>query len=142
MSKQVSKSPLKFLGYDFVEVSHKVIPENTVNAKNVKYSISGKYKVRDAEMKKFDIIITVHLSEETFFNLRVVFIGRFEITGSYDNKVEHDLIHQNAPAICFPYIRSFISTLTANMGTQSVRNMLMPLVRIAGELQQVDSYES
>jgi preprotein translocase subunit SecB len=66
--------------------------------------------------------VSVHC--EGFFNLNLVGIGTFEFDKDFeDDKLKKTFVNANAPAIMFPYVRSFVTTLTTNLG-----NVTGPLV--------------
>ncbi len=80
----------------------------------------------------FDFIKKVRLEQkikfnygcEGFFNLNLVRIGIFEFDKEFeDQKLKKAFVNANALAIMFPYVRSFVTILTTNMG-----NVTGPLV--------------
>ncbi|MCO5258635.1 MAG: protein-export chaperone SecB [Crocinitomicaceae bacterium] len=106
---------LKFLGVDF--------PVVNVNSKQ---SFSGEEEVliniepqiyypKDAP-NIFKIIQNVQISVENYFTISIVAVGGFELNNVEDEELKKHFINVNAPAIMFPYVRSFITTLTSNLG--------------------------
>lgn len=61
---------------------------------------------------QFDVAL--HLAEA--YSLNVSVTNKFELAGEMSPEETDTLIRLNAPAIAFPYLRAFISTLTANLG--------------------------
>lgn len=59
-----------------------------------------------------DIVV----SNESYFSLSLRAIGRFKLSEDITEDIKEKFLTANAPAIMFPYIRSFISTFTANLG--------------------------
>lgn len=56
------------------------------------------------------------LSNE-LWDLKTVFVAVFKTSDSIDAEfIESDFVKVNSPAIAFPYLRSFITTLTTNSG--------------------------
>lgn len=84
----------------------------------------------------FKIIQEIRLSCENFFDLFVVAVGTFELKASIDEKTKKSFVNINAPAIVFPYIRSFISTLTANLGNVT-GTLNIPTQLFKGELEEI-----
>ncbi len=66
--------------------------------------------------KHFKIIQEVTVSVQDTFKIFLVAVGSFELHGEIDEHSQKSFVNINAPAIMFPYIRSFISTLTSNLG--------------------------
>lgn len=64
----------------------------------------------------FTIVQRVTVSVENKFELFIVAIGYFELWDVIDERMRHNFVNLNAPAIMFPYIRSFIATFTSNIG--------------------------
>lgn len=85
---------------------------------------------------KFEIVYDINLSIKEVFTLRVKSVGYFELSKEVlENKnIKEQLIHTNAPAIAFPYIRSFISMFTANLGT--IPSLTLPTHFFKGKLEE------
>lgn len=68
---------------------------------------------------QFNIVYDVKLFVEEVFNLQLRAVGYFEMSDELleNQSIKEQLIHTNAPAIVFPYLRSFISMFTSNLGT-------------------------
>lgn len=68
---------------------------------------------------RFNISIT---NDDKGLSLLVTAIGHFSMSGVDDTEtfLKSDFVIKSAPAIAFPYLRSFISTLLINSGLNSV----------------------
>ena len=86
-----------------------VKPEATTNISTKIHIYNGK-----VEVVKLELVLL--LNSKPF--LQVEAIGEFEIIGEFTNDElkKHPLILYNSPAIIYPFLRSFIATLTANLG--------------------------
>lgn len=84
----------------------------------------------------FKIIQEIKISSETFFELFVLAVGTFELKSNIDEHTKRNFVNINAPAIMFPYIRSFISTLTANLGNVT-GTLTIPTQFFNGELEEI-----
>ena len=51
-----------------------------------------------------------------------------------NENIKEQLIHTNAPAIVFPYLRSFISMFTSNLGT--IPSLTLPTHFFKGKLEE------
>jgi len=77
--------------------------------------------------KSFQLELNVRVWEENKrFNASVSAIGIFSFDQVHDKKNLPNYFYINAPAIIFPYIRSYISALTALSGMEAI--ILPPLV--------------
>lgn len=56
-------------------------------------------------------------------------------------KEETKIVNSNSPAIMFPYVRAFISTLTTNLGNVT-GPLLIPTQFFRGELEEVVESEN
>lgn len=106
---------LKFHSVDFPVVdfrSKKQLVEN----QEIKIEIEPKVFFPKEHPNHFNIIQNIHVFVEDVFDLFIVAIGYFELNDVEEEKTKTVFVNMNAPAIMFPYIRSFISTLTSNLG--------------------------
>jgi len=83
----------------------------------------------------FRIIMDIDLKDERYFDLKVRAVGNFELDSELTEELRKHFVNSNAPAIMFPYIRSFISTLTANLGNV-VGSVIIPTQFFRGDLEE------
>ena len=85
---------------------------------------------------QFNIVYDVKLFVYKVFRLELRAVGYFEMSDELlDNEnVREQLIHTNAPAIVFPYLRSFISMFTSNLGT--IPTLTLPTQFFKGKLEE------
>lgn len=133
-----SQIQLKFHGVDFPVINLKSdnpfvnSPENLINI-----DIKPKVFYPKNEPNFFKIIQEVKLSSSNFFELFIVSVGTFELQSDVDSNLRKTFVNKNAPAIMFPYIRSFISTLTVNIGNVT-SPLLIPTQFFNGELEEIN----
>jgi len=84
--------------------------------------------------QEFRIWMEVEVKVQDCWEIKVSGFGDFELLS--DLADIRKFINVNAPAIMFPYFRSFISTLTANTGG-SVPLITIPPRFFKGELEEV-----
>lgn len=128
---------LKFHGVDFPVINlHSDKPFLNSEENKVNINITPKVFYPKEQPKFFKIIQEIRISCENFFDLFVVAVGTFELKASIDEKTKKSFVNINAPAIVFPYIRSFISTLTANLGNVT-GTLNIPTQLFKGELEEI-----
>ncbi|MBI1316260.1 hypothetical protein GC167_05295 [bacterium] len=89
----------------------------------------------DNQKHIFKIIQEVNIFSQDHFTIEITAVGTFELVNEGDEKIKKAFVNQNAPAIMFPYIRSFITTLTANLGG-TVAPIVIPPQIFSGTLQE------
>jgi preprotein translocase subunit SecB len=114
---EVSLQPkLIFHGVDFINIKFDTI-EQYDNETGIDLNIEPKVFYPIGNNNYFKIFMEVSIHCEKFFDLNLVGIGNFEFDKEFENKeLKKTFINTNAPAIMFPYVRSFITTLTSNLG--------------------------
>ena len=85
----------------------------------------------------FNIIMEVKVENEAYFELSLRAIGKFKLTAEITEEIKKKFLTANAPAIMFPYIRSFIAMFTANLGNV-VGTLTIPPQFFSGEIPIVD----
>ena len=128
---------LKFHGVDFP-----IINLNSINPKDkediqIDINITPKIFYPKENPNFFKIIQEIKLTSENYFDLFIVGVGTFELDFNIDDKLKTNFVNQNAPAIMFPYLRSFISTLTSNLG-QITGTLTIPPQFFKGELEIIE----
>ncbi len=129
---------LKFHGVDIPIVhlnSEKSKSQN--DSVEISVSISAKAFYPNESKNWFKIVQEIHLTCQDFFHLSVVGVGSFELENDIDQNTKQSFININAPAIMFPYMRSFISTLTSNIGNVTGAIVLPPHF-FKGNLDEID----
>ena len=128
---------LKFHGVDFPVINLKSenafiqIPENRINI-DIKLKVF--YPLEQPDY--FKIIQEVTLSSSNFFDLFIISVGTFELKTDVDKNLKKVFVNINAPAIMFPYVRAFITTLTTNLGNVT-SPLIIPTQFFKGELEEV-----
>lgn len=106
---------LKFLGVDFPYINFDSEIQFSGD-EQVEIKIEPRVFFPKENINEFKIIQDVNVFVKEVFSLRIMAIGSFELNDVEDESLRHTFVNMNAPAIMFPYIRSFISTLTSNIG--------------------------
>ncbi|GDX47105.1 hypothetical protein LBMAG24_24330 [Bacteroidota bacterium] len=128
---------LKFHGVDFPVINLKSenpfvqSPGNIINI-----DIKPKVFYPTEQPDYFKIIQEVTLSSSNFFELFIISVGTFELKANVDENLKKVFVNINAPAIMFPYVRAFITTLTTNLGNVT-SPLIIPTQFFKGELEEV-----
>ena len=128
---------LKFHGVDFPVINLKSenpfvqSPGNIINIE-----IKPKVFYPTEQPDYFKIIQEVTLSSSNFFELFIISVGTFELKANVDENLKKVFVNINAPAIMFPYVRAFITTLTTNLGNVT-SPLIIPTQFFKGELEEV-----
>lgn len=111
------KAKFKFIGY---KITHSEIDITELSSDNLEYSLDINAK---GQVKKDRFILEMEAkinSNDNSLKASIQIIGEFKFDRGIDDNLLDNLFCANAPAIIFPYIRSYISTLTALSGGETV----------------------
>jgi len=126
---------LNFTGVDVHSVNVN-IDSPYVDAE-IKHTIIPKILLDDEKPDYFKIIMEVNIEAEGFFKIDVSLSGQFILNMDADDEHKKVFMHVNAPAILFPYVRSFISTMTANFGS-STGTITIPPQIFKGDIEIIN----
>jgi preprotein translocase subunit SecB len=127
---------LKFQGIDIVNVNVNLI--NSFDHEKqppIDMTIVPKVFYPEDRPNNFTIIVDLKVSSKDFFNISIVAFGGFSLNKSTNEADSKPFININAPAIMFPYVRSFLSTLTANLGA-GFPPIILPPHFFQGEMEE------
>lgn len=129
---------LKFNGVDIINVQY--ISNKNITADNkpkVDLSVDPKVFYHEDEKKVFTVVMDIRVSSEDYFTLKLIAVGSFEFSKEVVDTIMRDnLASLNAPAIMFPYVRSFISTFTSNIGTH-ILPLTIPAQFFKGKIEEI-----
>lgn len=128
---------LKFHGVDFPVINlNSDVPFFHNEESEINIDIKPRVFYPKEQPEYFKIIQEIKLSSDNYFNLFILAVGTFEIKSNIDEKTKKSFVNINAPAIMFPYIRAFISTLTTNLGNVT-GPLTIPTQFFKGELEEI-----
>jgi len=127
---------LKFEGINIVNLDVKQIaPLNPTEEAPIDLTIIPKVFFPDNNSSNFTIIIELKIGSKNYFDISIVAFGNFSLNKSVNEPDSKVFINTNAPAIMFPYVRSFLSTLTSNLGS-GFAPIILPPHFFQGELEE------
>ena len=117
MNIGIKLNSVQFLKVDLRVESFNV--EITENLNSEKFTLNTLYNDKDSTA--FGIQFEIILKQSDNFYLDIRAIAHFLTDKPYSQEfLDSDFVHVNAPAIAFPYIRTFISNFTLNSGYNPV----------------------
>lgn len=123
----MSTSDFKFLGYIVPEVSLEIkdpffvapIQKNEINV-----DIQHNFIKENNRFVEVVLRIKIRNTEESF-RIALTMKGGFEASKEMSDEMFKQLYSINAPAVLFPYVRAYVSTLTAQAGVPPI---ILPLL--------------
>lgn len=139
---EVSSQPkLMFHGVDFINIKFDANKQYD-NEAEIDLNIEPKVFYPKDQGNFFKIFMEVSIECNDFFSLNLVGIGNFEFNKDFDDKeLKKTFINANAPAIMFPYVRSFITNLTSNLGNVTGA-IVIPTQFFQGDLSELSVDEN
>ena len=131
-----TQTNLSFQGVDILDVNFKAIsvPQKDMN---INIECTSKVFYPDIDNSLFKILMEIDLRDDRYFNLNLKAVGNFKLSEEITPDLKKTFVNINAPAIMFPYIRSFISTFTANLGN-TIMTLTIPTQFFDGELEEIN----
>lgn len=109
----------RFVNYQVVESEFRFDSKRKSNKKlNVTFERSVVVDDADSRMR-LELVNTIEDEDKSLF-LRVRMHGFFEFDSQISDDIKGMFIRINAPAILFPYVRAYVSTLTSLSGIEPV----------------------
>jgi preprotein translocase subunit SecB len=132
-NKENTPAKISFKGYKCIELTFSA-SEQYIDGKlpnDVNLNIDKKVKKSSLSNNDFELNLILEISsKDDDTNIVCNFIGYFscdvEITKDF---LESSFASINAPAILFPFIRAYISTVTINAGLSPI---ILPTINFAG----------
>lgn len=132
----VNQPKLKFHGVDFINIKFNTDKQYDGQS-GIDLNVDPKVFYPDDNELIFKIFMELSLHCDNYFDLAVVGIGNFEFDKEFDDlNLKKTFVNANAPAIMFPYVRSFITTLTSNLGNVT-GPLIIPTQFFQGDLPEI-----
>lgn len=131
MEQNISK--FRFKGY---KITHSELNISGEQSENTEYSIGINAKGK-AETDNFILTLDVSISSnDNSIDANVVVKGTFNFNKEISKEILNSLFCANAPAIMFPYVRAYISTLTALSGVDTVVIPTLAMTPLGEEIKE------
>jgi preprotein translocase subunit SecB len=129
---------LKFHGVDIVKVEFVSEDEFVAGKCAIDLNIDAKVYYPKERPNHFNIMMNVTVESENVFLLNIYSIASFEFAKNIDEEIKKNFINVNAPAIVFPYLRSFITSFTSNLGS-TIPPITIPIRFFKGKMEEISS---
>ncbi len=134
MTEQVKTSQFSFEGY-IIDKSIIEVAQGDIS-KTKKFGFKSKGTI-DNTQKLFILELLTQVSDENeLMKIAVNIIAKFRFTSEIAPEILDNLFYKNAPAIVFPYIRAYVSSLTALSGIETIILPTINMESIAEELKE------
>jgi preprotein translocase subunit SecB len=130
---------LNFTGVDILSVN--VLVHKKYADADIRQNIIPKIWLDHECPENFKILMDVSVEASDYFKIEISLSGSFILNTEAEDEHNKIFMHTNAPAILFPYVRSFISTLTANLGANAGTIIIPPQV-FKGDIEIVNGQET
>ncbi len=131
MEQNISK--FRFKGY---KITHSELNISGEQSENTEYSIGINAKGK-TEKDNFILTLDVSISSnDNSIDANVVVKGTFNFNKEISKEILNSLFCANAPAIMFPYVRAYISTLTALSGVDTVVIPTLAMTPLGEEIKE------
>jgi len=108
---------IKFIESKLLSLSFLTEQEGLEDNFNLKYTSAFSAD----ELKKFIVKFDVNLTSDNGVSISLEYGGLFETEVEITEEFQQEkFVTINAPAIIFPYLRSFVTTFTVNAGLQPI----------------------
>lgn len=98
------------------------------------FNLSMGHFFSEENSKEFGIGFRINIKDEEF-NILMEMVFLFELDEDVDEKIKQsDFLTINAPAIAFPYVRSYISNLTLQSGFSPIILPSVNFVKLAKKI--------
>jgi len=100
-------------------------------------------KFSDSQSNEFLVVFLAEIAtEDDDFKLIIKYIALFETESEIDEEFkESKFIQQSPPAIAFPYLRSFLITLSSNAGYNPIILPALNFTKITDEDDELDDLD-
>ena len=122
----MEQSNFRLNGYTITNASYKLNGEVPNHTENLQQKIQVSVIVAEDNARIADVRLDVDLrtgSNTLEFGARIV--GNFEASSEMDDATFNSMCNINAPAILYPVIRAFVSSLSAQAGIPTI---ILPLL--------------
>jgi preprotein translocase subunit SecB len=128
-----TQSRISFLGMDIYTVNFRT-EKPCDHASEIILDVTPRLYIPKHIPNAFNIVMEATIECDGFFKLELTANGRFLLKEDLEEKIREIFMHQNAPAMLFPYLRAFVTTFTSNLG-EPTGTLILPPQMFSGQLE-------
>ena len=133
MEEQSKKAKFQFKNYKIVKSHFELKSDNPANAIDLKFDPKG---IINRENSCFNLKLGVLIEDENqSFLIEVIIVADFYFDTDISPEHLNQYFYVNAPALLFPYVRAYISTLTTLSGINAINLPTLNLTALGGQLE-------
>lgn len=134
MDEQSKTAKFQFKNYKILKSYFEIKNENHSNTINLNFDPKG---VISKENSCFKLQLGVKIDDiDESFHIEVIIVADFYFDTDISQENLNNYFFINAPALLFPYVRAYISTLTTLSGINPINLPTLNLTALGGQLQQ------
>lgn len=131
MENTAKRAAFKFSKYIIKESSMKIIDSDINEGIDIQIELDASVK---SDSSDAEVVLTVDLRDQNDnFTLHLKIVGYFEARGVAKEE-KNKFIALNAPAILFPYVRAYVSTMTSQAGIMPI---VLPTINLHNNGQEL-----
>ena len=124
---EINKLTISEFSFESFSIKKTYLLYNRKPNKELNLSISSKGKI-DKQLNCFFLEMQVLIDDsENNFEAEIIIVGVFSFKENINKDILDNYFYLNAPAILFPFIRSYIYTLTSHSGIGTITLPIMNL---------------
>lgn len=129
----MSNSPFQFKGFKIIRST--IERKEDIPSVDVKIGFNPQGIINNEE-NSFQLIMDVKIEDENdSFFIEIKAVANYLFDKSVSKETLESLFYINAPALLFPYLRAYISTLTNLSGFEAINLPTMNLQALGDELK-------
>nr|WP_315425060.1 protein-export chaperone SecB [uncultured Pedobacter sp.] len=129
---QIKNSPFRLESFTVIE-SHIVREPDGMGEVDIDIIPKG---ILNRPKKNFSLFLDVIVKDNSSFTININCVGVFRFKSDISEQEMSNYFLVNAPAIIFPYVRSYISAMTALSGLKAINLPVMNLSSLKEELKK------
>ncbi|MDD2563247.1 MAG: protein-export chaperone SecB [Salinivirgaceae bacterium] len=132
--QNATKATFKFEGFKILKSHFEMLGSGDYKTFTIKIEPKGTIYENSSS---YELELKVFIEEKnTNFKIEVLAVGYFTFEIGSSPEVQHNFLYANAPAILFPYLRAYISSLTTLSGQKSINLPTLNLTNLRPELEK------
>lgn len=134
MKNQSKTAKFQFKNYKVIKSHFEIKGDNPANAINLKFEPKG-FINRENSCFKLQLGVLIE-DENRSFLVEVIIVADFYFDTDISTEHLNQYFYINAPALLFPYVRAYISTITTLSGINAINLPTLNLTALGSQLEK------